>query len=291
MDQRKWRLLPRKNRFVLHARMRWQLLPQFQIIRNQPRFSSSFQCPSIRVAFHEFLNDESKSKIIWSQCNQCWYIPIVASGPRSEITYGKHPWQKSTLKSAQFRSFGLFLESTLYLHWPNVWNPILSTSVKVLSRISSKTPAHRAARNIEEYSLASWQCTRSQFETFFRKDWIRKTQRVPHPHYSPDLGPSDFFLFGYLKEKHNGTSFTPNDDLIVAIRQILETVLKIVFTYWITEMSSMAKKVMNTPSKNPKELNSLYRIKKSTWVTNSPTAICPRWCQIDFSPVPGQFQF
>jgi hypothetical protein len=24
---------------------------------------------------------------------------------------------------------------------------------------------------------------------------------APHPHYSPDLAPSDFFLFGYIKQK------------------------------------------------------------------------------------------
>jgi hypothetical protein len=27
-----------------------------------------------------------------------------------------------------------------------------------------------------------------------------KAKRLPHPVYRPDLAPSDFFLFGYLKE-------------------------------------------------------------------------------------------
>jgi hypothetical protein len=29
----------------------------------------------------------------------------------------------------------------------------------------------------------------------------QKIQRIPHPAYSPDLTPSDFFLFGYIKQK------------------------------------------------------------------------------------------
>jgi hypothetical protein len=29
----------------------------------------------------------------------------------------------------------------------------------------------------------------------------RKAKRLPHPIYSPDIAPSDFFIFEYLKEK------------------------------------------------------------------------------------------
>jgi hypothetical protein len=28
-----------------------------------------------------------------------------------------------------------------------------------------------------------------------------KAKRLSHPAYSPDIAPSDFFIFGYLKEK------------------------------------------------------------------------------------------
>jgi hypothetical protein len=47
-----------------------------------------------------------------------------------------------------------------------------------------------------------------------------KTQRVPHPLYSPNETPRNFFLFGYLKVKHRGISFSTIDDLIFAISQI-----------------------------------------------------------------------
>jgi hypothetical protein len=70
---------------------------------------------------------------------------MMSSGPRPEMRYRKHPWQKLTLKSAWFRSFGPFLESIVYLHWPKACNPILNTSVDMLFWISSKTIADRAA--------------------------------------------------------------------------------------------------------------------------------------------------
>jgi hypothetical protein len=66
-------------------------------------------------------------------------------GPRPEMMHWKCPWQKLALKGAWFRSFGPFLEFIVYLHWPKVWNTILSISVSMLFwiSISSKISAHR----------------------------------------------------------------------------------------------------------------------------------------------------
>jgi hypothetical protein len=36
----------------------------------------------------------------------------------------------------------------------------------------------------------------------------------PYPPYSPDLTPSDFFLFGHLKEKILGIDFESPQELI-----------------------------------------------------------------------------
>ena len=42
-----------------------------------------------------------------------------------------------------------------------------------------------------------------------------------YPAYSPDLAPSDFFLFGYTKEKLTGSQFDSREDLLEAIISIL----------------------------------------------------------------------
>ncbi|KAA6387882.1 MAG: putative mariner mos1 transposase, partial [Streblomastix strix] len=38
-------------------------------------------------------------------------------------------------------------------------------------------------------------------------------ERVPHPPYSPDLAPSDFWLFGELKGRMRGQTFATTDEL------------------------------------------------------------------------------
>jgi hypothetical protein len=44
-----------------------------------------------------------------------------------------------------------------------------------------------------------------------------KARRIPAPAYNPDLSPSDFFLFGMLKERMSGALYSSPDNLISAI--------------------------------------------------------------------------
>ncbi|KDR22890.1 hypothetical protein L798_14745, partial [Zootermopsis nevadensis] len=41
---------------------------------------------------------------------------------------------------------------------------------------------------------------------------------LPHPPYSPDLAPSDFHLFGPLKDAIRGTRFEDDESVIQAVR-------------------------------------------------------------------------
>lgn len=50
------------------------------------------------------------------------------------------------------------------------------------------------------------QCT---FQTIQELGW----EILPHPSYSPDLAPSDFHLFGSLKEFLGGTHFNTDDEM------------------------------------------------------------------------------
>ena len=53
---------------------------------------------------------------------------------------------------------------------------------------------------------------------------------VPQPPYSPDLAPSDFFLFGYLKWKLNGEKFGDGNELLSRLREEIEMIVPKVFT-------------------------------------------------------------
>ena len=44
---------------------------------------------------------------------------------------------------------------------------------------------------------------------------------LPHPPYSPDLAPSDFHLFGPLKDGLRGTRFEDDESVICAVRSWL----------------------------------------------------------------------
>lgn len=62
-------------------------------------------------------------------------------------------------------------------------------------------------------------------------------KRPPHPAYSPDVAPSDFYLFGFLEEKLKGRKFKDPDELFESIIEILDSIsmetLKSVFNHWI----------------------------------------------------------
>jgi transposase len=44
---------------------------------------------------------------------------------------------------------------------------------------------------------------------------------APHPPYSPDLAPSDFFLFGYVKERLKGMVLPSYEELLDAIGEVV----------------------------------------------------------------------
>jgi hypothetical protein len=64
-----------------------------------------------------------------------------------------------------------------------------------------------------------------------------RMKSAPHPPYSPDLAPSDFDLFDYVKRCLAGLSFADANQLLAAVegvRQVIEkVVLQTVFLEWM----------------------------------------------------------
>jgi histone-lysine N-methyltransferase SETMAR len=48
--------------------------------------------------------------------------------------------------------------------------------------------------------------------------------RVPHPPYSPDLGPSDFWLFDHVKTSLVGQTFDKPEQLFEALTEFLNEI-------------------------------------------------------------------
>jgi histone-lysine N-methyltransferase SETMAR len=53
-----------------------------------------------------------------------------------------------------------------------------------------------------------------------------RTKSAPHPPYSPDLAPLDFYLFGYVKRCLACLSFEDADQLLAAVEGVLEGIEK-----------------------------------------------------------------
>jgi hypothetical protein len=49
-------------------------------------------------------------------------------------------------------------------------------------------------------------------------------KRAPHSPYSPDLAPTDFYLFGYVRHQLQGHEFTERTELVSAISEILNQI-------------------------------------------------------------------
>jgi histone-lysine N-methyltransferase SETMAR len=65
-------------------------------------------------------------------------------------------------------------------------------------------------------------------------------KQAPHPPHSPDLAPSDFFLFGYVKGKLMEYRAETPSELLGGIRVILAEIpretLNVVFLEWMERL-------------------------------------------------------
>jgi histone-lysine N-methyltransferase SETMAR len=71
-----------------------------------------------------------------------------------------------------------------------------------------------------------------------------RLEMAPHPPYSPNLAPSDFFLFGHIKHALEGDEFPSEEALLAAIHSVLSNLtsdtLRAVFAKWIELLNRVA---------------------------------------------------
>jgi hypothetical protein len=74
---------------------------------------------------------------------------------------------------------------------------------------------------------------------------LNRMNQTPHPPYPPDLAPSDFFLFGYVKGKLMGYRAETPSEHFVRIRAILAEIpqetLNAVFLEWMERLQKCAQ--------------------------------------------------
>ena len=65
---------------------------------------------------------------------------------------------------------------------------------------------------------------------------------LPHPPYSPDLAPSDFFLFPSLKKHLKGQRFHNNEDVISVVEEWFESHPKSYYTQGLLKVKERWQK-------------------------------------------------
>ena len=65
---------------------------------------------------------------------------------------------------------------------------------------------------------------------------------LPHPPYSPDLAPSDFYLFPKLKEELRGKQYSSDTEVIEAVEEYLEEQNKQFFCEGIMKLEKRWRK-------------------------------------------------
>jgi len=65
---------------------------------------------------------------------------------------------------------------------------------------------------------------------------------MPHPPYSPDLSPSDFYLFGHLKRSLEGRRFASVEELEQVVRDHIDKIgtseIRRVYNHWIRRLEA-----------------------------------------------------
>ena len=110
------------------------------------------------------------------------------------------------------------------------------TAVRLLDQLDASVRAQGNEMGIRGMRL-HWDNARPHFSRLTQSVIGRLgVSIVPHPPYSPDLAPSDFFLFGYLKNLMKGEKFLDRSTLETKIwdlmAQIPETTFQKVVNSW-----------------------------------------------------------
>jgi histone-lysine N-methyltransferase SETMAR len=69
---------------------------------------------------------------------------------------------------------------------------------------------------------------------------VSRFKRTPLPPYSPDIAPSDFFLFGWLKTQLEQTEYNGENELYEVVNDILTgfsiKIIETVFVDWMNRL-------------------------------------------------------
>jgi histone-lysine N-methyltransferase SETMAR len=126
-----------------------------------------------------------------------------------------------------------------FLPWGETMNAIrfCEIVVKPLAELAEKLPP-------EEVMKIHWD-NASPHRARDTREFLTKSrlQLIPQPPYSPDLSPSDFFLFGFVKNQLRGKKCKNEESLLTEIGKIMDGISKErrirVFQDWVWRLEAV----------------------------------------------------
>jgi hypothetical protein len=142
-----------------------------------------------------------------------------------------------------------------------VWNPLGFHLIKVLEKGRKFNTGYYIAEIFEP--LSQWrliEAAGNERKLLVHADNARshtaklstryfnenRMKSAPHPPHSPDLTPSDFYLFGYVKRCLTGLSFEDADQLLAAVEGVLEGIEKVTLPAVFLEWMDRSRKCIGT---------------------------------------------
>ena len=106
--------------------------------------------------------------------------------------------------------------------WPNSWNVGKPSLLLVMPRHCKSSVVH-CAINVRDETSSSCMTTLAPHAARLTSEAIAKMgwEVLPHPSYSPDLAPSDYHLFGFVKDQLRGQRYETMEAIQKAVRQCL----------------------------------------------------------------------
>ena len=118
-------------------------------------------------------------------------------------------WDSIGVILVDFMSKGATINSDIYI----------DTLKKLKARISRVRPALEMSKVLLQHDNAGLHTSLKAHDIISYFGWTT----ISHTPYLPDLAPSDFYLFGLLKESLRGQYFSSDEEVKTAVKKWLKT--------------------------------------------------------------------
>ncbi|GFT90519.1 HTH_48 domain-containing protein [Trichonephila clavipes] len=142
-----------------------------------------------------------------------------------------------------------FTISTLALEFSNVGRTILNKVVSEKLKFRKLCARWVLRLLTEEHKLKRMACALDFLDRYHKED-LFGWEQIDHPPYSPDLAPSDFHLFSYLKEFLGGKRFDTADEVKEEVQDWFSSQAADVYDLGIQKLVERYDKCLNKYGKN-----------------------------------------